>query len=473
MHALDLSVRSRSCPVEVLVIGHAAHKAPKSVEERARHCVAKECKSPVEVIDGKTTWILINPQVKSWQAKGELWRVVGNHIVGHLRSRNHTNANIHCRGADVEVSALVEGLVLGDYRFTTYKSGKAAKRPTLSLALIGADHKTVSEAEFRATTQNHIRMLVDEPGESLSPERFVEAARRLLKGSGAKIQVISGLKALEKAGFPGLALVGRSGRHAPCLLEITVPGKSKKGPSLALVGKGITFDSGGYAIKPAEDMWKMKNDMAGAAAVLGAAVIIAKEGAARPVKFYIPLAENLIGAQAILPGTIYKGRNGKFIHIDNPDAEGRLILGDVLTLACEKGATHIVDVATLTGACRVALGNHLAGLLANDTTWGQKVHEAGQSAGEHLWPLPLYGGYRESLDHPHADLNNIGGRYGGIITSALFLNEFIKPGVKWAHLDIAGPAFAHSAWQCYAIGSTGFSMRSLVELQKALGSGTV
>lgn len=466
MHALDLSVRSRSCPVEVLVIGHAAHKAPKSVEERARQCVAKECKSPVEVIDGATTWILITPQVKSWHAQGELWRIVGNQIVGHLRSRSYTSANIHCRGAHVDVVALVEGLVLGDYRFTTYKSDKAAKRPTLSLALIGADLKTVETALFRAETQNRIRMLVDEPGESLTPERFVEEARRLLKGSGAKIQTIMGQKALEKAGLPGLALVGRGGRHAPCLLQITVPGKVKKGPSLALVGKGITFDSGGYAIKPAEDLWKMKNDMAGAAAVLGAAAVIAREGSSRPITFYIPLAENLIGAKAMLPGTIYKARNGKFIHIDNPDAEGRLILGDILTLACENGATHIVDVATLTGACRIALGNHLAGLLANDTAWGQKVHEAGQSAGEHLWPLPLYGGYRESLDHPHADLNNVGGRYAGIITSALFLNEFITPGVKWAHLDIAGPAFAHSAWQCYSIGATGFSMRSLVALQK-------
>jgi hypothetical protein len=187
--------------------------------------------------------------------------------------------------------------------------------------------------------------------------------------------------------------------------------------------------------------------------------LIAQTRPAVPVTAYLCLAENLPDRNAQRPGDIYRARNGKWIHVDNTDAEGRLVLADVLAYACEEGATHVVDVATLTGACMVALGERIAGLMGRHESFLQLVRAAGLEAGEEFWPLPLYGEYRTLLDHPHADLNNAGGRYGGAITAGLFLAEFVPESVKWAHLDIAGPAIQTGGWRYYAKGMTGFSTR--------------
>jgi leucyl aminopeptidase len=223
------------------------------------------------------------------------------------------------------------------------------------------------------------------------------------------------------------------------------------------------------SIKPADKMWEMKADMGGAAAVYAAMLHIARSRPGIPITAYLALAENLVDTRAQRPGDIYRARNGKTIHVDNTDAEGRLVLADVLTYAGEQGATHIVDVATLTGACMVALGDRIGGLLGRDEAFLKTVREAGQNAGEEFWPMPLHGEYRSLLDHPHADLNNIGGRYGGTITAALFLSEFVSDKVKWAHLDIAGPAIQTSGWRYYAKGMTGFATRTLVRLAHQLG----
>jgi leucyl aminopeptidase len=263
--------------------------------------------------------------------------------------------------------------------------------------------------------------------------------------------------------------VGKAGSAPPAMLEIRyVPKKARGKHRLALVGKGITFDTGGISIKPGAGMWEMKGDMGGAAAVLGAMKLIAQERPTLPVTGYCALAENMPDSGAVRPGDIYKTRSGKWVHVDNTDAEGRLVIGDVLTYACEQGATHLVDVATLTGACLVALGDRIAGLLGRDEAWLKEVRAAGQESGEEFWPLPLYGEYRSLLDHPHADINNIGGRYGGTITAALFLAEMVDPKVKWAHCDIAGPAIQTGGWRYYTKGMTGFSTRTLARLAHKL-----
>ena len=208
--------------------------------------------------------------------------------------------------------------------------------------------------------------------------------------------------------------------------------------------------------------------MSAAAAVLAAMPWLARERLPLDVTGYLCLAENMPDSLAQRPGDIYRARNGKSIHVDNTDAEGRLVLADVLTYAGERGATHIIDVATLTGACMVALGDRMGGLLGRSEAFLQSVRAAGQEVGEEFWPLPLYGDYRGLLDHPHADINNVGGRYGGTITAALFLSEFVPEGVSWAHLDIAGPAIQSGGWRYYAKGMTGFATRTLMRLASKL-----
>ncbi len=299
--------------------------------------------------------------------------------------------------------------------------------------------------------------------------------RKELSSSGIEIRVTSGVAALRKANLPGLAQVGMAGSAEPCLVELhyrprgrSARGGHKSEAKLALVGKGITFDSGGISLKPGDKMWEMKGDMGGAAAVFAAMTWIARAEPQIPITGYLCLAENMPDSGAMRPGDIYAARNGKFIHVDNTDAEGRLVLSDVLTLAAEQGATHIVDVATLTGACMVALGDKIAGLMGRGEAFLQSVRAAGQEAGEEFWQLPLYGEYRSMLDHPHADINNVGGRYGGAITAGIFLGEFVPDSVQWAHLDIAGPAIQSGGWRYYAKGMTGFATRTLIRLAQKL-----
>ena len=191
--------------------------------------------------------------------------------------------------------------------------------------------------------------------------------------------------------------------------------------------------------------------------VVGAMLIIASEQPKNPVTAYIALAENMPGGNATRPGDVFKARNGTFVHVDNTDAEGRLVLSDVLTYASEQGASHIIDVATLTGACMVALGKDIAGVMSPDSGWSDTIRQAGLSVGEECWPLPLYSGYNELLNHPHADLNNMGGRFGGALTAGLFLQRFVGKKATWAHLDVAGPAIRAEGWRYYGKGMTGFS----------------
>jgi leucyl aminopeptidase len=233
---------------------------------------------------------------------------------------------------------------------------------------------------------------------------------------------------------------------------------------LALVGKGVTFDTGGISLKPSDKMWEMKGDMSGGAAVIYAMKAIGKLRPDLNVTGIIPTAENTPDANAQRPGDIFYAKNGKSIMVDNTDAEGRLILTDGLYLAGESKATHILDIATLTGAVVRALGTSVAGVLGNNPELVRAVIQSGQNHGESYWELPLYEEYKELLKVPCADLNNIGGPVAGALTAGLFLQEFVPEGAAWAHLDIAGPFIKEKEWKYYEAGGIGFGLKTLVDI---------
>jgi leucyl aminopeptidase len=236
--------------------------------------------------------------------------------------------------------------------------------------------------------------------------------------------------------------------------------------SIAVVGKGITFDSGGLSLKPADGMETMKTDMSGAAAVLGVMSALGSLGSKVRVIGIIPATENMPSGRAIKPGDVLKIRNGKTVEVLNTDAEGRLVLADGLSLAVEAGVDAIVDLATLTGACMVALGKDIAGLMGNSDEWISQVRDAADRAGEKVWPLPLPREYRKQIDSDIADIKNVAGRHGGALTAGLFLAEFVGD-VPWVHLDIAGPARADSDDGYTPKGGTGVGIRTVLE---AIGS---
>jgi leucyl aminopeptidase len=265
--------------------------------------------------------------------------------------------------------------------------------------------------------------------------------------------------------------VAQGSQEAPRVVVMRhVPAGAPEAPVLGFVGKGVTFDTGGISIKPADRMDRMKYDMSGGAAVAGAMLALARLRAPCRVVGVIPMVENMPGGRAIRPGDVLTGANGKTVEITNTDAEGRLILGDALWYAQRLGATHLVDVATLTGACVVALGHSVSGIMGEPAAWVESVHAAGRSAGDRLWPLPIYQEARKQMRSEIADLVNAAGRDGGAITAAAFLREFVDDR-PWAHLDIAGTAWADRAEAHQPLGPTGVAVRTLTTL--AMGAGNL
>lgn len=453
----------------VIIVGHSKAKMPKDVEQESVRLAKGTVSGVQHLVCGGQHYFLANPDDKEYLAAGESWRIMGGQIVKALRAASLTSAAIILSGQAADAQSVVEGVLLGDYQFISCRSGKVGKRKTVTVQMPG-HAKAVKAGTQVAECQNLARELCDLPGNLMNPVTFVKRAQKELKNLGLRIKVIQGEAALRKAGFPGLAQVGMAGSAAPAMLQVSyVPKKiTNKKKHYAMVGKGVTFDSGGISLKPGAGMWEMKGDMGGAAGVLGAIKLIALQNPSIRVSAYMALAENMPDSQAQRPGDIYQARNGKYIHVDNTDAEGRLVLSDVLTYACEQGATHMVDAATLTGACLVALGSQIAAVMSPQSDWAQTVRQAGQDVGEELWELPLYAGYRSLLDHPHADINNMGGRFAGSITAGLFLSEFVDKKVKWAHCDIAGPAMMGDSWGYYTKGNTGFVVRTFARLATCL-----
>ncbi|MEW6475917.1 MAG: leucyl aminopeptidase [Actinomycetota bacterium] len=362
--------------------------------------------------------------------------------------------------------ALAEGAVLGAYKFLRYKQKSDA--PALErFVVLGKKDPAVQQGLDRgvavAGAVAWARDLVNEPAGAMTPIQLAEEARRAAEQGGLDIEVLDEVE-IANQGLGGLLGVSLGSDQPPRLVKLTYTPEGKATGTVALVGKGITFDSGGLSLKTADGMETMKTDMSGAAAVIGAMSVLRDAGVPVKVIAFVPTTENMPGGRAIKPGDVLKIRNGKTVEVLNTDAEGRLILADGLSLAVEEKPDAIIDLATLTGACVVALGMKVAGLMGNDERWVAQVRAAAERAGEAVWPLPLPPEYRKELDSEIADLKNItGGRGGGALTAGLFLAEFAGD-IAWAHLDIAGPARAASDDGYIAKGGTGFGVRTLVEV---------
>ena len=377
------------------------------------------------------------------------------------------------RSADDALQAVVEGLILGSYRFTKYKSGQikdTPQRPALKrVTVIGSprwDARSSKAALERGAVVSEAvawaRDLVNMPAIDCTPSFLAKQAQAMAKEVGLACTVWTEAE-LKKGGFGGILGVGSGSVNPPRMIELRYRGAGARDVPIALTGKGISFDSGGLSIKPADAMEWMKSDMGGAASILATMRAIALLKPKVNVIAAIPSAENMPGGSAIRPGDVLTHRNGKTSEVLNTDAEGRLILADALSYLSEQKPKPrvIIDTATLTGACMIALGEDIFGVMGNDAGLIRDIVAASERAGEQGWQLPLWQGYRRLIDSEVADIKNVGKRYGGAITAALFLSEFVD-GVPWAHLDIAGPAFADKAGDYWPKGGTGVPVRTLV-----------
>ncbi|MEK7665960.1 MAG: leucyl aminopeptidase [Patescibacteria group bacterium] len=369
--------------------------------------------------------------------------------------------------------AIVEGVRLASYTFETYK--KERTKPAVvefnvvsndlrdvKAALVGAE---LGELSFSGTVL--ARDLINTPAGHMQPAELVKVAQRIVKESKSKIKMkLMDETALKKIGAGGVLGISQGSDHPPVMVHLRyAPRSSKK--KIVLVGKAITFDSGGLSLKPAEAMYTMKCDMAGAAAVLGVFSILAKLQPRVTVEGIFAACENLPSGKAIRPGDVVKTLNGKTIEVLHTDAEGRVTLADSLAYAVQQRPDAIIDLATLTGACVVALGEEISGVMSNNRKLITKVLDASKTAGEKMWELPLERAYKKEIKSEVADYKNIAGKYGGALTAGLLLQEFVDD-VPWVHIDIAGPAFAERQINAYTgKGGTGAGVRTLIELLRS------
>jgi len=379
------------------------------------------------------------------------------------------------RRSSVEERAriLAEGVLLGDYRFDRYQTDAEAKKvisPKTATLLIGPGKDEVAVQQgvdaARAICRGVIlaRDLVNEPGNVKSPDFLAQQAAAAAKESGVKCTILKKAE-LEKEKMGALLGVAQGSVREPRMIILEYNGGNKKDAPIALVGKGVVFDAGGISLKPSAGMEEMKMDMGGGAAVIGAVTAAALLKLPCNLIGIIPAVENMPSGTAIRPGDILTSHSGKTIEVLNTDAEGRLILADALSYAARYKPKKVIDLATLTGACIVALGNHVTAVLGNDDKLVKDIITAGEKAGERAWQLPLFDDYAELIKSDVADVKNIGGRSAGTITAAAFLQKFADD-FKWAHLDIAGTAWAETAKPCYPKGGTGVGVRLLVEWLK-------
>jgi leucyl aminopeptidase len=386
--------------------------------------------------------------------------------VGRLSGPYATAATtLHLVDVEGATGAVTLGFHLGAYRFDAYRSDPKV-RVNERLELLEAGEGTATEIQAATAIARGVmlaRDLVNQPAVDKSPEVLADRARSL--GTEISVEIVDEVEAVER-GYGGLLAVGAGSTNPPRMVIMKYEPAGAK-PFVAFVGKGIVFDSGGLSLKPAKGMEDMKTDMAGAAAVYGAMQAIAELELPIRVLGVTPLSENMTGGAAQRPGDVFAAYNGKTIEVLNTDAEGRLVLADGLGIAAEAEPDLIVDIATLTGAAKVALGPTVGAIFGNDDEAIAAVEAAARFAGESMWTLPLERSYRSLLDSPIADMKNIGDRWGGSILAALFLSEFVNER-PWIHLDIAGPARADTMEHYVAKGGTGFSVRTLVELAREM-----
>ncbi len=366
------------------------------------------------------------------------------------------------------IKGAAEGALLGCYRYGPTKADKPGIGP---ITLVSPNKKPEAKqalelAAATASAVTQVRDWVNTPANQLYPETFAEAARTLAKTYKLGVEVWDD-KALERDGFGGLTAVGGGSARKPRLVKLSYAPRGARF-HLALVGKGITFDSGGLDLKPADGMYTMKCDMAGAASVLAAVAGIAQLGLRIKVTAWAAMAENMPSGSAGRPSDILTMFDGTTVENGNTDAEGRLVLADALAKCSTEAPDLVIDVATLTGACMVALGTNVAGLMARDDETADMILDAAEAAGESFWQLPIPEDAAPKLESEVADIKSMGDRYGGALTAAAFLSTFVPISIPWAHLDIAGPAFnSGSAHDYTPTGGTGMSVRTLIALAHA------
>jgi leucyl aminopeptidase len=369
------------------------------------------------------------------------------------------------------VAAVADGAVVGDFDADTYRTERNGEKgiDNLWLATDGQPLPAGAEAALNrgrivGEAQNFTRELVNEPSNRMTPTKLAERAAEMAARYGLPCEVL-GPEEIQGHSMGAFWAVARGSQQEPAKLIVIryAPDDAPEQPVIGLIGKGITFDSGGISIKPAENMHEMKTDMAGGATMLGVMQAIAQLKPRVRVTSVIPATENMPSGSAFKPGDVITSMSGKTIEILNTDAEGRLVLADALTYAKRLGCTVLIDAATLTGACMVALGNFTTGVFGWNKDWVNRVLAAANVAGEKMWQLPVEDDFRELYKSSIADLANTGGRYGGAITGAMFIGEFAGD-TPWVHLDIAGPRWANDEKPYRAKGPTGHGVRTLVEL---------
>ena len=345
------------------------------------------------------------------------------------------------------------GILIADYAFDKYKSEK--KDNHVKEIFIEANSRGIAKAEKVAAAMTFARNLANEPAQFATPSELASIA-----GDFGLETRIYDKEECEKMGMGAFLAVGRGSSQEPKFIHMKYSCENPK-KKIALIGKGITFDSGGLDIKPASSMLTMKDDMSGAACVLGIMSVLKEFNPQVEVHGIIAACENMPGCSAYKPGDILTAKNGKTIEVDNTDAEGRLTLADALCYASELGVDEVIDIATLTGACMVALGSQAAGIVGNDNQLVQKLIETAEKNGERYWQLPLWEEYFDSLKSDIADMKNTGSRWGGASTAGVFLQKFVKD-VKWAHIDIAGVAFLEKPQKELIKGASGAGVRTLL-----------
>ena len=397
-----------------------------------------------------------------------------------LRKKGVANIASVAQGAGVNgisfedaAQTIAEGALLGLYAFRKHITKEDDKLGEIKqLLIVGSDETKLSlekgsdKGRILAEATNLARDMVNEPANYMTPSQMAETAMKLDKSHGLEVSVLE-QEQMAELGMGALLGVAQGSRQPPKFIVIQYKGKDAPEIDVALVGKGITFDSGGISIKPSEKLEEMKGDMAGGAAVMAAISAIAQLKPKTNVMAIIPATENLPDGNALKPGDVLTAMNGKTIEIISTDAEGRLILADALSYAKKQGAKLMIDVATLTGACRVALGDICTGAFGNNQELVNKVIAAGTEAGELIWQMPMYDEYQEQNKSDVADIKNVGGRLGGAITAAKFLAEFTND-IPWVHLDIAGTSLSDKERAYQVKGATGIPVRTLVNLVLSL-----
>ncbi|HEY0314524.1 MAG TPA: leucyl aminopeptidase [Allosphingosinicella sp.] len=421
------------------------------------------------VAEGDAVRRLILVGLGSSRDEAALWERVGGALTAKLLTSGETRLVVDLTGLDVsaaDAARLAFAAAARSWRYDIYRTKQPKKqKPTLEeIVVVGAGEGAEGawgDQQALLDGLSFTRELVTEPANIIYPETFVERCRKRMEPLGVEIEVLDE-KRMAELGFGALLGVGQGSVRPPRLLVLKWNGGGEGGKPVALVGKGITFDTGGISIKPAAGMESMKWDMGGAGAVAGAMVALASRKARANIVAVCALAENMPDGNAQRPGDVVTSLSGQTIEVINTDAEGRLVLGDALTwVQREHKPEVIVDLATLTGAMVISLGHEYAGIFSNDDGLAGQLIAAGTETGDRLWRMPMGDAYDKLIESPIADMKNVGPREGGSITAAVFLQRFIESGVAWAHLDIAGMAWSDKAASLYDKGATGFGVALL------------